>query len=65
MTHLVVTGWDKTNHFYPVGMGIDRWWQHWRYYHRILKRCINHCTVQVVVKKLNGYDTPNLEGSAY
>ena len=23
----------------------------------------NHCTVQVVVKKLNGYDTPNYEGN--
>ena len=66
IAHLAGNGvWDETNHFYPVGMGaaaggatlgdITL---------AAVAAAANHCTVQVVVKKLNGYDTPNYEGNA-
>ena len=65
IAHLAGNGvWDETNHFYPVGMGaaaggatlgdITL---------AAVTAAANHCTVQVVVKKLNGYDTPNYEGN--
>ena len=66
IAHLAGNGvWDETNHFYPVGMGaaaggatlgdITL---------AAVAAAANHCTVQVVVKKLSGYDTPNYEGNA-
>ena len=66
IAHLAGNGvWDETNHFYPIGMGsaaggatlgdITI---------AAVAAAANHCTVQVVVKKLNGYDTPNYEGNA-
>ena len=65
IAHLAGNGvWDETNHFYPIGMGsaaggatlgdITI---------AAVAAAANHCTVQVVVKKLNGYDTPNYEGN--
>ena len=66
IAHLAGNGvWDETNHFYPIGMGsaaggatlgdITI---------AAVAAAANHCTVQVVVKKLNGFDTPNYEGNA-
>ena len=65
IAHLAGNGvWDETNHFYPIGMGsaaggatlgdITI---------AAVAAAANHCTVQVVVKKLSGYDTPNYEGN--
>ena len=62
---VAVTGlWDETNHFVPVGMGnaaggatvgdITI---------AAAAAAANHCTVQMEIKKLSGYNTPNYEGN--
>ena len=58
-------GWDETNHFYPVGMGAAAGGATLGDITIAAPAAAaNHCTVQVVIKKLNGYDTPNYEGNA-
>ena len=66
IAHLAGNGvWDETNHFYPVGMGAAAGGATLGDITIAAPAAAaNHCTVQVVVKKLNGYDTPNYEGNA-
>ena len=66
IAHLAGNGvWDETNHFYPVGMGAAAGGATLGDITIAAPaQTLNHCTVQVVVKKLNGYDTPNYEGNA-
>ena len=66
IAHLSGNGvWDETNHFYPVGMGAAAGGATLGDITIAAPAAAaNHCTVQVVVKKLNGYDTPNYEGNA-
>ena len=66
IAHLAGSGvWDETNHFYPVGMGAAAGGATLGDITIAAPAAAaNHCTVQVVVKKLNGYDTPNYEGNA-
>ena len=66
IAHLAGNGvWDETNHFYPVGMGAAAGGATLGDVTIAAPaQTLNHCTVQVVVKKLNGYDTPNYEGNA-
>ena len=66
IAHLAGNGvWDETNHFYPVGMGTAAGGATLGDITIAAgAAAANHCTVQVVVKKLNGYDTPNYEGNA-
>ena len=66
IAHLAGNGvWDETNHFYPVGMGAAAGGATLGDITIAgVAQTLNHCTVQVVVKKLNGYDTPNYEGNA-
>jgi len=66
IAHLAGNGvWDETNHFYPVGMGTAAGGATLGDITIAAPAAAaNHCTVQVVVKKLNGYDTPNYEGNA-
>jgi len=66
IAHLAGNGvWDETNHFYPVGMGTAAGGATLGDITIAgVAQTLNHCTVQVVVKKLNGYDTPNYEGNA-
>ena len=66
IAHLAGNGvWDETNHFYPVGMGAAAGGATLGDITiAAVAAAANHCTVQVVVKKLNGYDTPNYEGNA-
>ena len=66
IAHLAGNGvWDETNHFYPIGMGAAAGGATLGDITIAAgAAAANHCTVQVVVKKLNGYDTPNYEGNA-
>ena len=66
IAHLAGNGvWDETNHFYPVGMGAAAGGATLGDITiAAVAAAANHCTVQVVVKKLSGYDTPNYEGNA-
>ena len=66
IAHLAGNGvWDETNHFYPVGMGAAAGGATLGDITIAAPAAAaNHCTVQVVIKKLNGYDTPNYEGNA-
>ena len=66
IAHLAGNGvWDETNHFYPVGMGAAAGGATLGDITIAAPAAAaNHCTVQVVVKKLSGYDTPNYEGNA-
>ena len=66
IAHLAGNGvWDETNHFYPVGMGTAAGGATLGDITIAAPAAAaNHCTVQVVVKKLSGYDTPNYEGNA-
>ena len=66
IAHLAGNGvWDETNHFYPVGMGTAAGGATLGDITIAAPAAAaNHCTVQVVVKKLNGFDTPNYEGNA-
>ena len=65
IAHLAGNGvWDETNHFYPVGMGAAAGGATLGDITIAAPAAAaNHCTVQVVIKKLNGYDTPNYEGN--
>lgn len=65
IAHLAGNGlWDSTNHFVPVGMGtaaggatvgdITL---------AAVTHASNHCTLQVEIKKLGGFNTPNYEGN--
>ena len=65
IAHLAGNGvWDETNHFYPIGMGTAAGGATLGDITiAAVAAAANHCTVQVVVKKLNGYDTPNYEGN--
>ena len=66
IAHLAGNGvWDETNHFYPIGMGAAAGGATLGDITiAAVAAAANHCTVQVVVKKLNGFDTPNYEGNA-
>ena len=66
IAHLAGNGvWDETNHFYPIGMGAAAGGATLGDITIAAgAAAANHCTVQVVIKKLNGYDTPNYEGNA-
>ena len=65
IAHLAGNGvWDETNHFYPIGMGTAAGGATLGDITiAAVAAAANHCTVQVVIKKLNGYDTPNYEGN--
>ena len=65
IAHLAGNGvWDETNHFYPVGMGAAAGGATLGDITIAAPAATaNHCTVQVVIKKLNGFDTPNYEGN--
>ncbi len=65
IAHLVGNGlWDETNHFVPVGMGTAAGGATvGDITIAAAAAAANHCTVQMEIKKLSGYNTPNYEGN--